>query len=98
MSSAESPIESQYDLANLLFPDREDVTEFEAIDFPPEQRRLITDSVDYTVSSIINAIDEKETIIPKFQRNYVWTLQQASRLIESLVIQCPIPTISFAGH
>ena len=93
LNSNDSPVDSQYDLANLLFPDREDVTEFETIDIPPEQRRLITDSVDYTVSSIINAIDEKEIIIPKFQRNYVWTLQQASRLIESLIIQCPIPTI-----
>ena len=31
--------------------------------------------------------------IPEFQRKYVWSKAQASRLIESLIIQCPIPVI-----
>jgi hypothetical protein len=31
--------------------------------------------------------------IPKFQRGYVWTDVQASRLVESLIIQCPIPVV-----
>ena len=31
--------------------------------------------------------------VPRFQRGYVWTDPQASRLIESLIIQCPIPVI-----
>ena len=34
--------------------------------------------------------------IPEFQRGYVWTRTQASRLIESLLIQCPIPVIYFS--
>ncbi len=35
-------------------------------------------------------------IIPNFQRKYVWNRSQASRLIESLIIQCPIPVIYLA--
>ena len=31
--------------------------------------------------------------VPEFQRRYVWNDGQASRLIESLIIQCPIPVI-----
>lgn len=34
--------------------------------------------------------------VPEFQRGYVWTRTQASRLIESLIIQCPIPVIYFS--
>lgn len=35
----------------------------------------------------------EKIVIPEFQRKYVWNRAQASRLIESLIIQCPIPVI-----
>jgi uncharacterized protein with ParB-like and HNH nuclease domain len=38
-------------------------------------------------------MDKKEVTIPEFQRRYVWSDRQASRLVESLIIQCPIPVI-----
>jgi len=78
-------------LASLLFPRQPSAEEFEALDIPPEQRRLLTDSFDFTVSTIIGALDDGSIEIPEFQRQYVWSQEQASRLIESLIIQCPIP-------
>ncbi|MCX5825337.1 MAG: DUF262 domain-containing protein [Deltaproteobacteria bacterium] len=81
-------------LADQLFPDRKDAADqFEILDIPPEQRRLHTETYDFTVGTIFEYLQKKDIYIPKFQRSYVWSLSQASRLIESLVIQCPIPVI-----
>jgi len=81
-------------LADKLFPDRKDIEDkFEILDIPPEQRRLHTETYDFTVGTIFEYLQKGDIFIPKFQRSYVWTLPQASRLIESLVIQCPIPVI-----
>ncbi|HTC30045.1 MAG TPA: hypothetical protein VK702_04910, partial [Candidatus Acidoferrum sp.] len=64
----DATIKSQYDLADLLFPEKQEISEFEVVDVPLEQRRLITDTLDYTVSSIVGLIDSEDLVIPKFQR------------------------------
>lgn len=82
------------DLANVLFPgDRQDDFADSVISIPPEQRRLHTDTYDFTVETIVGKLRDQSIYIPDFQRRYVWTDAQASRLIESLIIQCPIPVI-----
>lgn len=79
-------------LANRIFPD---ITEFEVevLNIPAEKRKLITETYDFTVSTINDYINTEHIVIPNFQRGYVWNRNQASRLIESLIIQCPIPVI-----
>lgn len=79
-------------LADKLFPQQVE-SEIEILNIPPEKRRLSTETYDFNVSTINDYIKEKHIIIPKFQRGYVWNRSQASRLIESLIIQCPIPVI-----
>jgi len=91
MPDPTTKLHGQEYLANLLFPARPSSEEPEELDIPPEQRRLVTDTFDFTVSTIVAALDEKSIMIPEFQRHYVWSLEQAARLIESLIIQCPIP-------
>jgi hypothetical protein len=91
-------MENQKALADRLFPitrptDGEDV---ELSNIPPEQRRLHTETADLTVSSLHQYMTNGKIEIPEFQRGYVWTRTQASRLIESLLIQCPIPVIYFS--
>lgn len=39
--------------------------------------------------------EDKTLQIPKYQRNFVWTLKQASLFIESLMLKLPIPTLMF---
>jgi hypothetical protein len=81
-------------LADILFPTDEQIELTESIlDIPAEQRRLHTESYDFTVSTLVSYLKEKKLTIPEFQRRYVWSDAQASRLIESLIIQCPIPVI-----
>lgn len=48
---------------------------------------------DYSVELVNMMYDRGDLIIPDFQRNYVWTLSQASRFIESCIIGLPIPSI-----
>lgn len=51
---------------------------------------------DFTVNSIIDKINRgKVNLRPSYQREYVWTVRTASRLIESLLLNVPIPTMFF---
>ncbi len=48
------------------------------------------------VRTIYNRLSKKKYYIPSFQRDYVWKVPQASKLIESLVMGLPIPSIFMA--
>lgn len=89
-------METQKSLADKLFPIVEEQDEVELKNVPPEQRRLHTETADLTVSSLHQYVTSGKIEIPEFQRGYVWTRTQASRLIESLIIQCPIPVVYFS--
>jgi hypothetical protein len=91
-------MENQKALADRLFPitHSSGEEEVELRNIPPEQRRLHTETADLTVSSLHQYMTNGKVEIPEFQRGYVWTRSQASRLVESLLIQCPIPVIYFS--
>lgn len=82
-------------LADLLFPGSMEQQEFAEgiLSIPPEQRKLHTETYDFTVDTIVERLEAETIFIPEFQRKYVWNESQASRLIESLIIQCPVPVI-----
>ena len=48
---------------------------------------------DFNVRTIADFIDKGVFRIPVFQRNYVWDIGRASKLIESLILGLPIPQI-----
>ena len=50
---------------------------------------------DYTLWGLYDLWKNKEIIIPQFQRKYVWSIKQASRLIESFMMGLPIPPVFF---
>ncbi len=50
---------------------------------------------DFTLSNIQSIWKSKDIIIPNFQRGYVWTIQQASLLIESFLLGLPVPPVFF---
>lgn len=81
-------------LADILFPtmSQEELSE-SILNIPPEQRRLHTETLDFSISTVIDSLEKGSIFVPEFQRRYVWNQSQASRLIESLIIQCPIPVI-----
>jgi hypothetical protein len=53
-----------------------------------------TDSVDFSVGEIASLHSAKELVIqPEYQRLFRWSPEQKSRLIESLLLELPIPQI-----
>ena len=48
---------------------------------------------DMPVDGIVKRLQQEAIFIPKFQRKFVWTLTQASRFIESLLLGLPVPGI-----
>jgi hypothetical protein len=85
--------QDQESLADALFPTAEQEFEEAILSIPPEKRILRTEQYDFSVSTLVGMMEKREVAIPEFQRRYVWSDRQASRLVESLIIQCPIPVI-----
>jgi len=48
---------------------------------------------DFNILTIYQFIESKTIKIPGFQRNYVWDIKRASKLIESLIVGLPVPQI-----
>lgn len=87
----------------MALPDREDELEFadqadadEDIveEIPKEQRVLRTQAYDKSVSDIVAMVRAGDIILdPEYQRNYIWDNKKASLLIESILLNVPIPVV-----
>jgi len=51
---------------------------------------------DFPVDTLVKRMEEKEFIIPEFQRKYVWKEEEASRFIETLLLGLPSPSLFLA--
>jgi hypothetical protein len=67
------------------------------LDIPKDKRHLNTSSYDYSVAFLVSMMQEGKIILAvPFQRQYVWKDDKASQLIESIIMNVPIPPIYFA--
>jgi len=82
----------------MIEPERgEDDEERPALDVPPRDRKLLTQPFDFIVGSLKRQIEDKDLILrDDFQRRQVWDNKKASALIESLLLNVPIPVCYFA--
>jgi hypothetical protein len=64
--------------------------------FPPAERKVITQPVDLSIQTLVEQWRAKSLILPEIQREYVWDNGKASRLIESLLLNIPIPVLYFS--
>lgn len=62
-------------------------------DFQIDEYDLIATPNDFNVLTIQNFIESGAVKIPGFQRNYVWDIKRASKLIESLILGLPVPQV-----
>ena len=76
--------------------DLEETEGEEPLDFPPPERKINTQPYDLSVQTLIEQWEEKTLEIPEIQREYVWDNGRASRLIESLILNIPIPPVYFS--
>ncbi|MFC4637699.1 HNH endonuclease family protein [Deinococcus hohokamensis] len=71
--------------------------ELPALDIPKHERRVQTVIQDLPVETLCAKISRGALILqPEFQRNFVWNSTKASRLIESLLLNIPIPVVYVA--
>lgn len=56
---------------------------------------ITTSPRDLTPANIVDMIDSGIMEVPLFQRNYVWDIKKASKLIESLILGLPVPELFF---
>jgi len=68
------------------------------INISAADRKLVTQSYDLSVGTLIEQWNDHTLILPEIQREYVWNNAKASRLIESLLLNVPIPVVYFAEH
>ncbi|PKG67305.1 hypothetical protein CXF56_03490 [Psychrobacter sp. Choline-02u-13] len=59
----------------------------------PAEYEVITYPADYTLEGLVSKFKKGSMTVPGFQRNYVWNIKQASRLIESFLLGLPVPSI-----
>jgi uncharacterized protein with ParB-like and HNH nuclease domain len=61
--------------------------------YPIEEYDITASPNDFNIKTIFDFIESGVVEFPGFQRNYVWDLGRASRLIESVIIGLPVPQI-----
>ncbi len=67
------------------------------IDVPKEKRYLNTMSYDYSVQYLYDLMNKGKIILEvPFQRKQIWKSDKASSLIESIIMNVPIPPLYFA--
>jgi hypothetical protein len=59
----------------------------------PPNYKVVTYPADFTLEGLVAQFEKGLIEIPAFQRKFVWTLKQASRLIESFLLGLPVPAI-----
>ena len=70
----------------------------EPLNIPQGERRLVTMPYDYSIEVLFNQFKDKRLVVEEegFQRKYVWDDIKASSLIESLILNVPIPVCYFS--
>jgi len=79
---------------DVEYSDQEDdaITEI-----PKEERYLHTQAYDKSISDLIAMMRNNDIALdPEYQRNYIWDNKKASLLIESILLNVPIPVIYVA--
>lgn len=66
-------------------------------DVDSKRREISSDNLSMSIGELLNLYKEKELDIhPEFQRVFRWGIQQKSRLIESLLLGIPLPSLYVA--
>ena len=66
----------------------------ETVDVPAGKRSVYTESSDPEIDSLHNKFQRGKLVVqPEFQREFVWDVTRASRLVESALLSIPIPIV-----
>ena len=59
----------------------------------PVRYTISSYGADMPIDGLVDRLNRGDIFVPRFQRNFVWSIVQASRFIESLVLGLPVPGI-----
>ena len=80
-----------------LFEDKDEIKEDEVVEVPKEIRRLNIETHDYPIKVIVEMIQEGDIILrPHYQRGFIWDRTKSSLLIESVMLNIPLPPVYLA--
>jgi Protein of unknown function DUF262 len=68
----------------------------EQFNFPPAERKVVTQSYDLSLQTLLEQWDGGLLSVPEIQREYIWDNGRSSRLIESLMLNIPVPLLYFS--
>ena len=80
--------------------DDTDESASEPLDVAPGERKLVTQPYDFSVGQLVGDVGQQKILLIEvpYQREYIWDDAKASRLIESLLLNVPIPVCYFAEN
>lgn len=70
-------------------------SERDDLDSSPPKYEIVTYPADFTLEGLVGKYRRGQIVIPGFQRKFVWSLRQATRLIESFLLGLPVPAVFF---
>lgn len=73
-------------------PKVDDDTELDT-EVAPVQYEITSFGADYDAEGLVKRQIREDIYVPPFQRDYVWTIREASRFIESLLLGLPVPGV-----
>jgi Protein of unknown function DUF262 len=81
---------------NLGFSD-EDISDNDTTcqdEIPKEERYFRTQAYDKSIGDVVSMMKSEDIILdPDYQRNYIWDNKKSSLLVESILLNVPIPII-----
>jgi hypothetical protein len=93
---------TQSDQDSVLEDDDQDdaaAEQADALHVPIQERRLVTQPYDLSLNTLVDDIDRGRLLLNiAYQRKYVWDRAKASRLIESFLLNIPVPVCYFAEN
>lgn len=95
--SVQREVLEEHYLDRPLDVEAETEAEGKAGGLPWQPEAIRVSSRNYSLRNVLDMIEEDELeLAPDFQRNEVWKLPQKSGLIESILLQIPLPAFYFA--
>lgn len=99
-----SDITKEKKLIEIYSCRRSNMSSFEKVKISEEEESFSNDDLfninswgaDLSFRELITMYDEEDLIKPELQRKYVWKIDEASRLIDSILLGLPIPSIFLA--
>ena len=57
------------------------------------EKRLVTEQGRYPLDSLQDILEKSITLDPEYQRSFIWSNEQKSKLIESFIMNIPVPPV-----